>query len=163
ALRARLSAMRIGAPADVRHSADELRRASQAIGWKPLDAEIEASVAVSAQIAHEWPESRAAFERSIDIAEQQHDYRLEATSRIGLLEVEFTATAQPGERGRAARLTEQARAAVKRAGDDPALSLAVDQIVASAEVEQGSYDAAITVFEASRRRFAELHAVRQVE
>ena len=161
ALRAQIASYLLGAPLDFGDHVEELRTAARAIGWKPLEAEIEHARGVSAQLTGSYGEARTAFQRAIELAEQQHDYRLVATSRIALLEVECYDTADPGERDRAKRLIQDARTAVQDAGDDPVLALAIDQLVATIDLGQGRYDAAIGELERERKRLLELHGYRQ--
>src|SRR6185503_11038968 len=72
-----------------------------------------------------------------DRAAQLHDYRLEATARIALLETENEETDDPSDVHREEHLVQAARDAVRRAGNDPELSDSIDVIEASAHISRG--------------------------
>jgi hypothetical protein len=161
AVRVRAMAQLLGSPLEFASHLDELRAAARSIGWKPLDAELESQAGVAAQLTARWGDARSAFEHTIELANDQHDYRLEATAHISLLEIESTNSAAPSEPGRADRLIAQARAAVHRAGDDPSLGLAIDALAANIDLARGDYNSAISADEHNRKQLLDLRAFRR--
>src|SRR6476660_4388510 len=103
ALRARIAALRLSSPFDFDKHVEELLGDARAIGWKPAEAEIYMAAGSAAQLTFRDDDARAAFDHAVELAEEQHDYRLAANARIELLEMEMQASAQPGEEGRETR------------------------------------------------------------
>jgi hypothetical protein len=113
------------------------------------------------QLGDRHDEARAGFAHAIELAQAQHDYRVEATARIALLGIETYDSEAPGDPDRATRVIAETRAAVARAGSDPALVLAVDGLVADIDAGQGRYTKAIEAFEHTRKKFLELQGCEQ--
>jgi tetratricopeptide (TPR) repeat protein len=137
ALRAEIAALRLRTPDDLLAKADDLSRAAKALGWEPLQPELDEALGTSAQLLGRYSEARKYLANAADRAAQLHDYRLEATARIALLETENEETDDPTDTHREEHLVQAARDAVRRAGNDPELSDSVDVIEASAHISRG--------------------------
>ncbi len=142
ALRAEIAALRLRDPEDLLKKADDLDRAAKALGWQPLVPELYQALGTAAQVNGDYDRARGYVSQAADRAAQLHDYRLEATSRIALLEIEGDAMGDPRDSDRQDRLVRDARDAVHRAGDDPELADTIDVIVASIELTRGNLLAA---------------------
>jgi serine/threonine protein kinase/tetratricopeptide (TPR) repeat protein len=161
ALRARVTSLRVGPPEEFSKHTAELVAIAREIGWQPIEAEIDEAAGATAQLQGYFDEARDLFERAARLAEQLHDYKIEATARISLLEVEATKSADPTDPGRATRLVSEARAAVHRAGDDPVLALSIEEIAAEIAAGTGDADKAIAALENARDKLLGLRAFRQ--
>jgi serine/threonine protein kinase len=156
ALRVRVALVRLNDPLGFESHVDELLAAARAIGWQPIEAEIYASAGQAATYFHNSA-AAADYEKAIELAEQHHDLGLVASARIGLLRVETQTSPQPGERDREQRLEKAARDAVERAGDDPALQLAIEQEVAVRDLGLHRSTEAFERAERARKRLLDLH------
>jgi serine/threonine protein kinase/tetratricopeptide (TPR) repeat protein len=161
ALRARVTSLRVGPPEEFSKHTAELVAIAREIGWQPIEAEIDEAAGATAQLQGYFDEARDLFEHAARLAEQLHDYKIEATARISLLEVEASKSADPTDPGRATRLVSEARAAVRRAGDDPVLALSIEEIAAEIAAGTGDADKAIAALENARNRLLGLRAFRQ--
>ncbi|HSN27861.1 MAG TPA: hypothetical protein VLT45_16340, partial [Kofleriaceae bacterium] len=142
ALRAEIAALRLRDPQDLLAKADDLDRAAKALGWQPLVPELYQALGTAAQVSGDYDRARGYVTQAAERAAQLHDYRLEATSRIALLEIEAEAVGDPRDPQRQDQLVHDARDAVHRAGDDPELADTIDVIVASIELTRGNVMAA---------------------
>ncbi|MGE5185699.1 MAG: protein kinase domain-containing protein, partial [Acidobacteriota bacterium] len=162
ALRARVTSLRVGPPEEFGKHVAELVTIAREIGWQPIEAEIQEAAGATAQLQGHYDEALDLFERAAQLAEQVHDYKVEATARISLLEVEAMSSSDPSDPGRAARLLADTRATVHRAGDDPVLQLSIDVIAARLAAGAGDTDKALAMLETARTKLIELRAFRQV-
>jgi hypothetical protein len=142
ALRAEVAALRLRDPQKLLEREAELTRAGKALGWSPLEPELDQAFGLAAQFLGRYDQARTHLVAAADHAAQLRDYRLEATARIGLLATENDETADPSDSQRETRLTSDARAAVHRAGDDPELSDTIDVLNASARISRGDFSGA---------------------
>ena len=142
ALRAQIAELQLRDPEDLLAKADELARAAKALGWEALQPELDEALGASAQILGRYPEARRYLATAADRAAQLHDYRLEATARIALLETESEETEDPSDPHREDHLVQAARDAVRRAGNDPELSDSIDVVEAGVRMSRGDYLAA---------------------
>jgi hypothetical protein len=124
-VRAELAALRTD-PQAMQDRYDSLVERAQKLGWKPLVAEVEVSAATAAQLLGEATIARDRFTTAAEAAVRLADYQVEATARIGLLEVELEEMADPRNRTHVDRLIAEAKDAVERAGSDPALATTVE-------------------------------------
>jgi len=139
ALRAQIAALGLRDPEELLSKADELARAAKALAWEPLVPELDEALGASAQLLGRYADARTFLARAADRAAQLHDYRLEATARIALLETESEETEDPTDPNREDRLVQDARDAVRRAGNDPELADSVDVIEANSRMSRGDY------------------------
>jgi hypothetical protein len=139
ALRAEIAALRLREPQNLVDRADELARAASALGWAPLVPELDQAVGQAAQFLGHDDVARAHLTAAAGRAAQLRDYRLEATARIALLATENDETADPTDPQREERLTQDARDAVHRAGDDPELADTIDVLGATARISRGDF------------------------
>jgi len=159
ALRSQIAALRMD-PTRLLQREDELVGYAKHLGWKPLVPELGIAVGTAAQLVGDVDKARVRFEAAADEAVRLADFRVEATARIGLLEVEMFASADPTDRTRTAKLIDQASDAVQRAGGDPALAMSVEELRAQSEVARGDLTAGIDRLEAVRTKLLASHAYR---
>ena len=133
---------------------------AQKLGWKPLVAEIEVSAATAAEMLDEPALARERFTTAADAAVRLADFQVEATARIGLLEVEVEEMANPRDRTHVDTLIAEAKDAVERAGSDPALATSVELLAAETLLTQGKLDAALAVYDRARAKLIAAHALR---
>ena len=159
ALRSQLAALRLD-PERMLAREPELIAAAQKLGWKPLVAEVAAAAGTAAQRTGDLDTARARFQAAADEAVRLADFKLEASARIGLLEVELDATGEPSNADRAAKLLEQATDAVQRAGNDPALESSIENLHATYDAARGEYGVAIDRYDRARTRLLALGVLR---
>ncbi|HEX7703735.1 MAG TPA: hypothetical protein VF403_23505, partial [Kofleriaceae bacterium] len=158
-VRAELAALRMD-PEKLVAKHDAMIAHAQTLNWKPLVPEIEAASAAASQVLGDYDLARARFEAAADAAVRLADYKLEATARIGLLEIELDAMADPSDRTHVDRLIAQAADAVLRAGGDPALTTSVDNLVAANLVAQGKLGQGIDKYDVARKQLLAARAFR---
>ena len=158
-VRAELAALRLD-PSALIAKRDGLVDRAQKLGWKPLVPEISAAAGAAAQILGDDDAARAQFTAAADDALRLADYRLEATARIGLVEVELGAMADPKDGKHIDRLIRDARDAVDRAGNDPALATSVETLGAAVELARGKLDEALAVYDGARAKLIAAGALR---
>jgi hypothetical protein len=143
AFRAEIASLRLREPQNLVDRAADLATKAKALGWPPLEPELDHAVGAAALFLGHYDVARAHLTAAAaERAALLRDYRLEAVARIAILETENDETADPTDPEREARLTREARDAVHRAGDDPELSDTIDVINATARVSRGDYDGA---------------------
>jgi serine/threonine protein kinase/tetratricopeptide (TPR) repeat protein len=133
---------------------------AQKLGWKPLVAEIEVAAATAAEMLDEPALARERFTTAADAAVRLADFQVEATARIGLVEVEVEEMANPRDRTHVDTLIAEAKDAVERAGSDPALATSVELLAAEALLSQGKLDAALAVYDKARAKLIAARALR---
>ena len=158
-VRAELAALRMDPEALVAKH-DAMIAHARTLGWKPLIPEIEVASAAASQVLGDYELARTRFEAAADEAVRLADYKLEATARIGLLEIELDAMADPTDRTHVERLIAQAADAVQRAGGDPALTTTVDNLVATKLVAQGNFREGIAKYDVARKKLIAAQAFR---
>src|SRR6185312_4547143 len=139
---------------------DSLVERAQKLGWKPLVAEVEVSAATAAQLLGETTVARERFTTAAEAAVRLADYQVEATARIGLLEVELEEMADPRDRTHVDRLIAEAKDAVERAGSDPALATTVDLLAGETLVSKGQCDDALVAYDRARAKLLAAQALR---
>ena len=159
ALRSQIAALRMD-PTRLLQREDELVGYAKHLGWKPLVPELEVAVGTAAQLIGDFDKARVRLDAAADEAVRLADFRVEAMARIGLLEVELSASADPSDRSRIAKLIDQANDVVQRAGGDPALAMSVEELRAQSEVARGDLTAAIDRLETVRTKLLASHAYR---
>jgi hypothetical protein len=138
-LRALVASLRLRDPQQLVDQAASIAKRAKALGWPPLEPEVDHGVGAAALFLGRYDLARTHLTAAAERAAQLRDYRLEAVARIAILETENYETADPTDPDREARLTREARDAVHRAGDDPELSDTIDVINATARVSRGDY------------------------
>jgi len=133
---------------------------AQKLGWKPLGAEIDVTAGTAAQMLGNATLARQRFTSAADAAVRLADFQVEATARIGLLEVEVEEMANPRDRAHVDALTAEAKDAVERAGSDPALATSVELLAAETLLSQGKLDAALAVYDRARAKLIAARALR---
>src|SRR5262249_36318028 len=107
AMRAQLTTLRMD-PQRLLQREDELVQAAQKLAWKPLVAEVGVAVATAAQVTGDFAKARTRFQTAAEDALRLADFKLEASARIGLLEVELARTEDPTDKDRAQKLVSSA-------------------------------------------------------
>ena len=158
-VRAELAALRTD-PSALVAKRDGLVERAHRLGWKPLVPEIDAAAGAAAQVLGDDDTARTRFTAAADDALRLADYRLEATARIGLVEVELDAMADPRDGKHVDRLIRDARDAVDRAGNDPALATSVETLGAAVELARGKLDEALAVYDGARKNLIAAGALR---
>ena len=158
-VRAELAALRTDPQAMQEHYGSLVERAHK-LSWKPLVAEIDVSAGTAAEMLGEASLARERFTSAANAAVRLADFQLEATARIGLLEVEVEEMANPRDRGHVDALTAEAKDAVERAGSDPALATTVSLLAAETLLSQGKLDAALVIYDAARAKLIAAQALR---
>ncbi|MEO8550729.1 MAG: hypothetical protein ABI678_12175, partial [Kofleriaceae bacterium] len=158
-VRAELSSLRMD-PTALVAKRDALVERAQKLGWKPLVPEIDAAVGTAAQILGDDELARASFTAAAEDALRLADYRLEAIARIALVEIELAAMADPKDGKHIDRLIRDARDAVDRAGNDPALATSVETLGAATELARGKIDEALAVYDGARKKLLAAGALR---
>jgi serine/threonine protein kinase len=158
-VRAELAALRSD-PSALVEKRDSLVERAHKLGWKPLVPEIDAAAGAAAQILGDDDAARTRLTAAADDALRLADYRLEATARIGLVEVELAAMADPRDGKHVDRLIRDARDAVDRAGSDPALATSVETLGAAVELARGKLDEAVAVYDGARKKLIAAGALR---
>jgi hypothetical protein len=138
-LRALVASLRLREPQQLVDQAADMAKRARALGWPPLEPEVDHGVGAAALFLGRYDVARTHLTAAAERAAQLRDYRLEAVARIALLETENYETADPTDPDREARLTREARDAVHRAGDDPELADTIDVINATARISRGDY------------------------
>ncbi|MFT3697645.1 MAG: protein kinase [Kofleriaceae bacterium] len=159
AVRAQLATMRTD-PEKLIADHDKLIAHAESLGWKPLATEIESATATAAQRVGDYEQARKRFLRAADQAERLSDFKVEAQARIGLLEVELDAMADPTDRKHVVELIENANDAVQRAGNDPALATTVENLTAAKLVAEGDLDKGIAMYDHAREQLIAAKAYR---
>ena len=158
-VRAELAALRID-PTTLVAKHDAMIAHATSLDWKPIVPEIEAASGAASQVLGDYATARARFAAAAEAAVRLADYKLEATARIGLVEVELAAMADPSDRKHIDQLIAQAADAVQRAGGDPALTTTVQTLVATNLVAQGALTKAIDLYDVARKNLIAAQAFR---
>jgi hypothetical protein len=136
-LRAEIATLQLRDGKSLLDQADDFRRRVRALGWAPLEAQLDQAFGAAALRLGRYDDARQQFVAAAERAAQQHDYRLEAWARVSRLEAESAETAEPADPAREKTLEHEARDAVHRAGDDPDLADSIDAIIGENKLARG--------------------------
>ncbi len=114
-----------------------------AIGWKPLEAELYETAGVIAQHAGNHVSARRSLARAAKIAALARYFRVETRARVALVETALARAADPRDPDELKLLFEEAEDAIASAGGSRHLSAVLDGLRADSHAAQLRYDKAI--------------------